>query len=629
MDIAVIIRESRQPDDAIPGIVALKADPAWVIQRSECDNTAFEVFFTATPPQGLCCGWTLHRAGWVAWVAELTTLLELRRVLSLSPSTPDAQTMRLAVERWGVDAVHRTYSVWAGALWQQDEKVLYFFRDRIGLIPAFYYEKPPERSKIKVFSTSMRLIQQVCPGARQVNLERISAFLSSTDDTHRDDFFAGIRRIHPGELWKWQPDRPQPQIQRYWEPGKQKDSPGDLDHPERALLECFQSICSDYFEAGYSPITSVSGGMDSTVLLAVQVEQWRRIKLDSSRLSAATMGFPSLPMVDETPWTSALAAHLDFPIPAIFLEDRWPLLQPEKYVTNPGLGPPFHPGADYEDAFIQRACQDSDSRTIFSGIGADQLFITNDYLMLDALLEDAGAALPRALYDAGRRVGIRRLLRYSVSRSFVGPYLRLARAYIHKARQSGVEYPWRSPDQWVQPASFDHPPDADSLMAGQMTPFYLRWSWELVIREIRRKSYDLGITYHLPFLRADFVDLIFSLKPYDLNLGDGSRKDLLRRMAQGLLPESIRQRPKGGSFCKVVDAGLAHHESARVVDLFSKNSILADWGLIDTQSFLKVFGQYREFCYAHQVEDISSGAMELWTTIAVELWGRKIVDNLH
>src|SRR5690554_2241038 len=192
----------------------------WYERTHSSDDTEFRILWSRREIVGVSCGWTTWRDGWALWSAENTTLFELRRILSISATVADAEVMQAALDRWGIAAREQTHSMWAGAIWQKSRAELCFFRDRIGLTPAFFCQDEP--TKTQVFSTSMSLIQELCPKSKVVNQNRLHAFLLCQNDTGRNDFFETVNRLLPGESWHLSVSNTRlesPEIRRYWHPG--------------------------------------------------------------------------------------------------------------------------------------------------------------------------------------------------------------------------------------------------------------------------------------------------------------------------------------------------------------------------------------------------------------------------
>ncbi|AWV87973.1 asparagine synthase-related protein [Bradymonas sediminis] len=625
VDIGVIFREQVQRERPLDAVAAISASDEWSVHHIQSGGVSFDLILARSTPAGLSCGWTKVHGGWTAWVAERTTLLELRRALSATPSMDDADIMRAAIECWGFGAIKHTDSVWAGMIWREHEQELCFFRDRIGMVPTFYSRESSQNSEFGVFSTSVALIQHLYPKSRDINLNRLRKFLLNKSDCRRDDFFEEISRLHPGESWHWRPYKQPPRIERYWHFNNESQRFDDREQLADVLLSRLKNIVGDYFEAKYFPLTLVSGGVDSTLLLSLQIEQQQRLGLGDNRVDAATMGFPSFPTVDESYWVNHLQEHIGHSVATVNVEDKWPMRDPEVFTRYPELGPSFHPGEDYETTFIHRALKEDSSRSVFWGVGADQLFVVNENRILKSLLNSSDVSFDVRLTKAHRRFGTKRIASHLLGRTSAAKPLRILRDKSDSffGRQAN---PWHNPERWV---SFEatgtvNPSNSNIRDVKPEQSFLSRHLWELVIRGFRRKSLYLGRSHHLPYLRADFVKVVLGRKPHSLHKSATLQKSLLRDIARNYVPESIRLRPKGGVFSKFVESGVGGREYTRIEALFSGESALADNQLIEPKVFLDTFAAYRSFCWSHQGKRQTAAEMILWRTIAGELWCRRV-----
>lgn len=622
MDVAVICRPSLRRKYCKVNSVSER----WHQHRVQIADVELQVLHSRRAILGLRCGWTNWRDGWAIWSAEKTTFLELRRELSISASVDDASVMRAALDRWGLAAREHTHSMWAGAIWQKSRAELCFFRDHIGLTPAFYCHDISTQSH--VFSTSMTLIHELCPKSKTVNQNRLHSFLQCQNDSRRHEFFETVCRLRPGESWHQQISGKAsvlkaPKVRRYWQPGLEKSEISDQVTAAQFLLGKLQSISADYLAAGYDPVSFVSGGLDSTLMLSVQVEQARKMRVEPERIAAATMGFPSFPLVDETVWTDQLQTFVDHPIRAINVEDCWPMSSPSIYVDRPELGPSFHPGETYESAFIGRSIEQIGKRPGFWGVGADQLFKVKQHLVLSSIFNHSKMSLENRFLLAKRHASTIEIAEFLLKSTEFSDLLRPAYRLLKRSRRMG-RFPWRTPNFWVitnadrSSNRFQKEPD------NQDDSFLSNENWELASRGFRRKTYRWRVSQHVPYLRTDYIDAVLGMNPFLLNDGM-STKGLLRRMAKWHLPMSIRLRPKGGVFSKVVEFGLGCMEFSEIEQLFGTESALGDLQLIEPSLFLKAFASYRGFCWSNQGQDQNANEMFMWRTIAAELWCRQLM----
>ncbi len=623
MEIAVILRYSNGP----AGLKSEESDPFYAPQWSQRCMSAGEVEcrvgWTSRHIPGMTCGWVKWRDGWALWAAERTIIDELAGALRVNPKLEDAAVIQASLDQWGISALDRTKSVWAGAVWQETRKKLHFFRDRVGIVPAVY-SSSRERN-LCVFSTSMALVHQLCPASTAINQVRLRKFLLVEPDMSRNDFFQNVKRLRPGEAWVWSPHENRnpadsPRIQSYWIPDATGNRIDDLEGATSQLAGVFETVANDYLKAGMTPLNTVSGGLDSTFMLAAQVKGAAKLGLDSAQIAAATMQFPSFPSVDETRWTRQLQDYLNHPIAPVYVEDAWPLRKPEESMRSLDLGPDFHPGTSYESAFLGRAFERFGRRPVFSGVGADHLFqVSRTHVMRD--LFTAGWSR-RRWGDARRILGGAELARGIVGRTGMGRRLRrlLGRSRSGRTLQSA---PWRFPELWVEQSEDESDYKPTPSQIDSRGSFLYTWLWECVVRGFHRKSQRWRTSHHFPYLRSDFIEAVLQVDPILFCIGE-LRKGLLRKLTRTYLPNSIRRRPKGGVFSKIVEYGLGCREHSYIEHLFASESALADMQIIDVGEFRRAFHAYRSFCWRHQATPINAGEMLMWRTVAAEMWCRRL-----
>ncbi len=108
----------------------------------------------------------------------------------------DTEVIVHAFEQWGIDCLHRFRGMFALAIWDDRQRVLWLVRDRIGIKPLYYsihHGRFTFASEIKALLTDPD--QQ-----RAVNEEALFHYLSFLTTPAPDTLFDGIRKLPAGTL---------------------------------------------------------------------------------------------------------------------------------------------------------------------------------------------------------------------------------------------------------------------------------------------------------------------------------------------------------------------------------------------------------------------------------------------
>ena len=84
----------------------------------------------------------LSQKVWIVYNGEIYNFKELRKELVelgyMFHSNCDTEVLIYAYEAWGLDFVHRLNGMFALALYDVQQRKIYFIRDRYGIKPLYY-----------------------------------------------------------------------------------------------------------------------------------------------------------------------------------------------------------------------------------------------------------------------------------------------------------------------------------------------------------------------------------------------------------------------------------------------------------------------------------------------------------
>jgi len=181
----------------------------------------------------------------------------------------DTETVLHLYERLGERALERMRGMFAFAIWDGLERRLFLARDRYGVKPLYYAQRP---DGTLVFGSEIKALLPAQHDRAALNREALPDFLANHAPSGAATLFAGIMRLPPGHTLSWQDGRIS--IRQYWDvdfaAAHAAPTPGSA--AERALIEEYRER---FTEAVRLRLMSdvplgmfLSGGIDSAAITA-------------------------------------------------------------------------------------------------------------------------------------------------------------------------------------------------------------------------------------------------------------------------------------------------------------------------------------------------------------------------
>jgi asparagine synthase (glutamine-hydrolysing) len=463
--------------------------------------------------------------------------------------------------------------MFAFALWDARERVLYLGRDRFGEKPL-YYGSPTVASPLAgpatlVFASEVKALFASGLLLAQPDRQALAEFLATRDVDHHAErsMFVGVSQVPPGCYLRLDAGSATPRLCRYYQlappPERGRRSlDAELTEQTRALLtQAVRLRLRGDAELG----GSLSGGLDSSLVTALALPAAPAYRVFISEFpDAAEPG-------DETGWAAQVVAALSLPAAAVvasrpraadFAADLEAVLHHQEA--------PFGDTSVCAHYAIMRQVARSGVRVLLSGQGGDEVFAgygSYYYALLGALLRQRRPA--ELLADVRARVALAadRPLRLLMGAGYHAlPQGLRQRVY---ARRVGTEFPlspaghklWQSaPPRFLLglPPLCLGPrwPRFDAYLMDSIT----RYALPHILRHDDRNSMAFGIESRAPYLDHRLLELALQTDPR-ARIGAGYTKRLLRAVAKGLLPEPVRMRvDKRGFFSPQRDWLLASRE---------------------------------------------------------------------
>src|SRR5437870_9478644 len=238
---------------------------------------------------------------WIVFNGEIYNYVELAQELrSLGHrlvSQSDTEVLLHLYEQFGTKCLHRLNGMFAFAVWDARERVLFAARDRLGIKP-FYYHHSGVRFR---FASEVKALLQADPSLRRPDNEALADYLFSGSPLGAKTGFAGISQLEPGHWLTWRDG--QLVVRRYWDIAYRYEDP----KREADLLAELAWVVDDavrIHSRSDVPIGShLSGGLDSSAVASFAARYVRPLTTFSIR-------FAGDPYYDESEHARTVATHI-------------------------------------------------------------------------------------------------------------------------------------------------------------------------------------------------------------------------------------------------------------------------------------------------------------------------------
>lgn len=424
---------------------------------------------------------------------------------------------------FGADFIQKVRGAFSLAIYHAGAKMLYLFRDALGLRPLFYSEK----KEGLVFASEIKGLFQY-PGQEAVLTKEGLTELLSLGPARKPGsaIFKGIYEVKPGHYLTYSREGLKEYTFHNFKIHEHTDSYHDtLDNITYLLNQSLDSMKSSVM-----PICSLlSGGLDSSIVSAKlsadpnNTLSTYSLEFDNSRQHFKSNAFqPAL----DAPFVQEMATHLGTKHTIYTCNNQIQLEYLKKSVQAHDL-PTM---ADVDSSYLY-FCEKvgKQHKIVFTGECADEIFCGYPWYHNE---ETDTGTFPWSSSLSPRLVLLNDNLISSLPLEEC-----MHSAYQNTCREIGI-------DGQNTPASLRH-----------QKIFYLtlRYFMQTLINRSDRAAATNSLDARVPFAHQELTEYLFQV-PFAMKAKNGERKHLLREYAIGLLPESVRVRKKS-PYPKTYDPG--------------------------------------------------------------------------
>ncbi len=171
-----------------------------------------------------------------------------------------------AYEKWGREVADHLYGMFAFAIETDGE--IFCVRDQFGTKPFYYYETADGKL---LYGTTIRRVMEQEGFVKELNEKMLQIYMTLTYVAGEDTFFKGVKKLMPGHYLVHKNGKTE--ITRYWHPEFHADESKSLEEWADEIHTTIQNIMPEVKEDGETAESFLSGGVDSSYVLAMSDAQ--------------------------------------------------------------------------------------------------------------------------------------------------------------------------------------------------------------------------------------------------------------------------------------------------------------------------------------------------------------------
>ncbi len=553
---------------------------------------------------------------WLTFNGEIYNYVELTRELEARghqfKSHTDTEVIVHLWEEMGERCVERLNGMFAFALWDSRQQLLFGARDRGGIKPFHYYK---DGQRFSAASEIKAILADPAVSA-QPDYEGLSDCLMTGFPLGEKSCFAGIRQLPPGcaltvragELRTWQ----------YWDLEFNYNQSRSLENTVGEVTDLLEDAIRIHCRSDAPLGSHLSGGLDSSAIAAFSAPHRDPLRTFSIRFDGGAY-------FDESSYARQVAAHLGTEhfeaVPsADGLANRL-----SRLAWHADIPMPDHSSYSY---FTAAQLAASHVKVAMTGHGGDEIFAgypaqfeaTYGHTRMFDLSQRPVAHVPLLTRTrmALRRHGLAGLARRVLARNHAPAADDLDQRWLHlHCGAPPVESPLLLPAFRAALQGYDPRPEYLAPLFRARTDqtldrcLYhdLRSYLPSLLHQEDRASMALSIESRVPLLDYRLVEFLATVPP-DQKVNGLIPKALLRQAVREKLPPAITARRDKGAFGVPLQQWFAGPLAPMVKEL-TQSRRAVDRGIFDPV----------------ELQSGWHGSAGLWTAMSVELWFRLFIDR--
>ncbi|MBN2143519.1 MAG: asparagine synthase (glutamine-hydrolyzing) [Candidatus Aureabacteria bacterium] len=504
---------------------------------------------------------------WLTYNGEIYNYKELRTELISSGhrfrSQTDSEVILHAYEQWGTNCLSRFNGMWAFALWDSVNQVLFCSRDRFGIKPFYYCLNENQF----IFASEMKAILPVLKKKPGLNEAVCKQFLiTGKSETTPETCYQKILRLMPGHFLKIQkPFKEIPSPTQFWDLNRSNPPITGEKDPCRVFLELFSDAVRVRLNSDVPVGSCLSGGLDSSSIVCMINHLLKQSGFHPGQIGEKLKTFSACydhPFCDERAYSRDIASCTNAEEFTIFPQGK-NLLSSLKTMLD-FHDEPFPSTSMFSQWNVMKLARENQVTVLLDGQGGDELL---------------AGYLPYAFYyflDLFHKKKV-----FQAAQEYFRFYPMLSERYsfffLLKTLWNKIFQNRTPPPSFAAYFSFQEKYSTYGIhtdFRDMLEKDLLNNSIPDLLRYEDRSSMAFSIETRLPFLDFRLAEFIHTL-PSNYLLKNGWTKWILRESMKSILPDAVRIRKTKLGFATPETIWL-HENLLSIRELFSRTE--RKWG---------------------------------------------------
>ena len=554
----------------------------------------------------------------VVYNGEIYNYVELRQELGVDQfeTTSDTEVILHAYRRWGTDCVRHFRGMFAFALWDVDQQLLFCARDRFGIKPFYYTLGGGVLRFASEVKALLPFVERV-----ETDLQGFKDYLAFQFCLAGKTLFRGVQELLPGHILVARLGQGAPVISRYWEVYYELDFDHRAGYFEERLRDLVEESVRLHLRSDVPLGAYVSGGIDSGVIASLASRH------AGGDLVGFTGRYPLGPEFDESRYAHLVAQDCGFPLHQLeitgsdFIENIRRVIYHLDYpVAGPGS----------LSQFMVSGLARQHRKVVLGGQGGDEIFGGYTRYLIAYFEQCIKAAINGTMHNGNFIVTYESIIPNLTALQNYKPLLQefwrdglfenMDRRYfrlINRSPHLGDEIAWDALGDYSPFDTFAGIFHGDNVRKESyfdlMTHFDFKTLLPALFHVEDRVSMAHGLESRVPLLDHPLIEFAATI-PADIKFKDGTMKHIFRNALGPVLPDAIVNRTDKMGFPTPVNDWVRGEARDFVYDTLSTTAARSR-DLVDNRKVLAKLEAEPRF------------GRNVWGLLCLEIWQQEFHDR--